>query len=193
MFSQIRKYAGILLLGLTCSGLAAQSLFNPNQYRDLTADRKAYRVGDTLTVLIVQQVSAEARAGTRAQRNTDLSANYRDTAQPHNIDLGISASRKGDASTRRDGFVNATLTATVTAIDSIGRLRVSGNQEVIVNGEEQRISVAGFVRPDDIRADNTVLSPRLAEARVEISGDGNVSDVQAKGLIAKILGWLGLL
>ena len=45
---------------------SADSLIQPNSYRGLVADRRAHRLGDTLTVIVVEAASASATANTGA-------------------------------------------------------------------------------------------------------------------------------
>jgi flagellar L-ring protein precursor FlgH len=59
-----------------------------------------------------------------------------------------------------------------------------------VNGEEQRITLSGIVRPPDILADNSVYSYNIAEAHIAFEGNGIVTSAQGPGWITKLLHWL---
>jgi flagellar L-ring protein precursor FlgH len=52
--------------------------------------------------------------------------------------------------------------------------------------------VSGIVRAVDIEPDNTVPSPRLADARITYSGRGALADANAPGLLARFFNspWL---
>ena len=57
---------------------------------------------------------------------------------------------------------------------------MQGQQGLVINGEEQSISVEGTLRTEDIDSDNTVLSNRLTNARIEFTGEGIVSDARSR-------------
>ena len=63
-----------------------------------------------------------------------------------------------------------------------GNLLIRGSRQVQVNNENQFIRVEGLVRPEDISSNNIVLSTFMAEAKIELTGQGVVSDKQQSGL-----------
>jgi flagellar L-ring protein precursor FlgH len=77
--------------------------------------------------------------------------------------------------------------ATVVSVMPSGALEISGDQNMIVNGQNQTLHITGFVRPEDIDSSDTVLSSRVAD--VQASFDGNFQEKRV-GLIRKILNWL---
>ena len=56
-----------------------------------------------------------------------------------------------------------------------------GDKIISVNKEDQHLVVKGWVRPDDIDAQNQVLSTRLADAKVDYYGVGTVGIKQRPG------------
>jgi len=79
---------------------------------------------------------------------------------------------------------------TVQEVMSNGELRVSGQQMLEVNNEKQHIRLEGRVRPYDVSG-NSVLSTRLADAKISYLGDGDLSDRQRPGWWMRLLTWLG--
>jgi flagellar L-ring protein precursor FlgH len=87
----------------------------------------------------------------------------------------------------------AQLSATVTEVRPNGDLIVSGWQALDLSGEKTNIKVTGRIRPDDIGADNSVLSSRLADARIEYNGKGFSSRSAKPGIVARLFNFLGFL
>jgi flagellar L-ring protein precursor FlgH len=86
----------------------------------------------------------------------------------------------------------AQISAVVEEVLSNGDLRVSGGQELNINGDRTFIRVKGRVRAADVAASNVVLSSRLAEATIDYDGLGFVSRSAAPGLVARAFAWLGI-
>jgi flagellar L-ring protein precursor FlgH len=173
-------------------------MFDERTYQSLVAEGKAHRVGDVLTVIVQEQASATSTADLRAQRDFKVAAQlqlagipHRGT-EPHSIAAGTSSGSDGGGSTERTGRLLAQLTVRIDDISSSGDFVVSGLQSLKINGEEQSISLSGIVRKQDILADNTVLSNRIAEARIQFKGEGFVTEQSRPGLVARILSFFGI-
>ncbi|HEX5513580.1 MAG TPA: flagellar basal body L-ring protein FlgH [Gammaproteobacteria bacterium] len=189
-----RAIIASVLLGLALSlPAAAESLFHEETFLSYAADRRAARIGDALTVLIVETSSAEARADTAADHSTGLNAVIREPAGRDEYGLSVGRTTDGGGHVRRSGKIQAAMTVSIVAITPTNDYIVSGTQLLLVNDEEQRISVYGRVRPNDISSENTVLSTRLADARIEYVGEGVLAGSQRPGLVYRFLNWLGLL
>lgn len=182
-----------LALLLTASTTQAQSLIDPDGYRSLTGDRRGHHVGETLTVLVVESTTAESAAGTGADSQTDISANLKNDSHNHQFGLGLQGDSSGSGQTSRRGQIRTNVSVRITEELLDGHLRVSGEQTVTINDEKQQIRISGLIRPDDISYENTVFSYRLADARIDIIGDGVITDSQKQNIIFRALKWLRIL
>jgi flagellar L-ring protein precursor FlgH len=71
-----------------------------------------------------------------------------------------------------------------------GNLIVEGRKEVTIDKEKRFIILSGIVRPEDIEVDNTVSSSKIADARIEYTGTGVISDKQRPGIYHRIFDWI---
>lgn len=188
-----------MLVLLTCTGVMhaaaqdRQSLIDPASYRSLAADHRAYRVGDVVTVYVQEATRAKSQAGTDAASNLDMQVGLASPSTHYNANLGLGGSNSGGAQTTRLGEVRAQISSRVVAVEPDGRLQIEGEQALRINGERQEIRLRGVVRPEDIAADNTVWSNRVANADIELMGVGVVSESTRQSIIYRVFKWLRLL
>jgi len=182
-----------LLTGLAAPIFAQESLISTDTYRGIAADRRAYRVGDILTVNVLEAARARSSANTDAGSDLRISASASTPGYRGAASAGLGASSAGGAETSRAGELRTQLSVRVLEVLADGTLAVEGAQSLIINGEDQRITLSGLVRPEDIRADNSLWSHRIANARVEFSGSGVVSESQRTSIVYRVLKWMRLL
>ena len=183
-----------VLLWLGAAAAApGQSLYEEKTFRPLTADNKAFRTGDVLTVQVVENAAASANADTGTRRTNNVSAQLnRPKLGPVNVGVGVAGDFDGGGRTARAGNLLAQLSVTVREVLPNGDLRVSGEQLLLINEEHQRIVLEGRVRPQDISDANVVLSSRLADANITYVGQGDLADRQRPAWWRKVFDWMGL-
>ena len=93
----------------------------------------------------------------------------------------------GAGQVQRQGTVTATLPVRVVQILPSGDLFVEGTKVVMVGEEEHHIYVSGIVRRVDIADDDSVPSSRIADAEIEYTGRGDISDTQRRGWLSRTL------
>ncbi|MDP3739808.1 MAG: flagellar basal body L-ring protein FlgH [Hyphomonadaceae bacterium] len=185
------RIAYIVLLLISAASQAA-SLYDPANPPNWTTDPKAARIGDPLTVIILESSSAESRADSSEQNDYALSAALSDSTNKIAGGVEFEQDGGGKGRTTRGGLVRAQITVQVVGRTESGDLAVRGNQNIVVNGEKQMISVEGVVRPLDIASDNSVLSTRLMNADISFNGQGWVSDTQKPGWLRRLMRFIGL-
>lgn len=193
-YQRIRRVwcCGVLAL-LMAAHAEAGSLYEEKTFRSLTADNKAYRVGDAITVQVMESASASTNSDTSTRRANHLSASLgHANSQVASADLATAGEFDGGGRTQRAGRLLAQLTVTVREVLANGDMRVAGEQLLTLNDEQQRIYLEGRIRPQDISDGNVVLSSRLADARIVYLGDGDLSERQKRSWWRKCMDWLGL-
>jgi flagellar L-ring protein precursor FlgH len=161
----------------------------------LFADVKARFPGDLLTILITEDSFGSNDADTSTSTETEVFASLEQffglpqELQENNPDINPAALVKastartwdGEGRTNRKGKLSARMTAKVLSISPTGNLWIQGDKVVAVNREDQHIVVQGWVRPEDVDAQNQVLSTRLADAHIDYYGNGVVGRRQREG------------
>jgi len=168
-------------------------------------DVRAHFPGDLLTVVVSEQSQGKKDATTETTGESSISASVEDffgipAAAVKFLPNGFNPqsvvkaetkrSSKGDGTTKREGALTANITVRVVALDPNGNLYVRGDKIVSVNRENQHIVLSGTVRPEDIASDNSVLSSRLADARIDYYGSGVVGDKQNVPLTHRLFDWV---
>ncbi|MEW8119974.1 MAG: flagellar basal body L-ring protein FlgH, partial [Candidatus Thiodiazotropha sp.] len=108
----------------------------------------------------------------------------------HDATLGIGNDSSGGGTINRTGRLMASVSVTIEKILDNGEMVVKGEQSIEFNNENQFIHVEGRVRPEDISAENTVLSTRLADAKIRYVGEGLLGRSQEPGLVTKFFNWI---
>ncbi|QDH70153.1 flagellar basal body L-ring protein FlgH [Marilutibacter alkalisoli] len=170
-----------------------ESLIDPASYRNLAADHRAYRVGDVVSVYVLETTRAKSQAATDAASGLDVRVGLDSPSTRYNARLGMGASNTGGAQTTRLGEVRAQIASRVIEVEPDGRMWIEGEQVLRINGERQQIRLRGVIRPEDIAADNTVLSHRIADADIELTGVGVVSESTRQSLVYRLFKWLRLM
>jgi len=160
--------AAAVLLGLPG---AAQSLW-PRDGRSLFTDHKASAVGDLVTVVVNEAVSAQTQSRTSQARSIQLDlgggSGFLSLLPGGGFESGQDAS-----SSRAIGstvLVQARVTLRVAEVLPNGVLRLEGDRTLLLRDEPYRLRVSGLVRQLDVQADNTVSSDRLADVRIVLEG-----------------------
>jgi flagellar L-ring protein precursor FlgH len=164
---------------------AANSLWRPGA-RAFFKDQRAKQVGDVMTVVVnIQNERAQLSAETKRTRASGENAAVTDffgvnplTRVNPAIGATSDSDFTGSGSVDRSENISIRLAAIVLQILPNGNLAVAGRQEVRVNGDLRELQVAGVIRPEDIRSDNTISWDKIAEARISYGGRGTISDVQ---------------
>lgn len=184
-----KTFTSIALLCIWTGGFA-QSLYEPTSYQPLATDARANAVGDALTVLIYESATATSRANTSADRSSTIDLRATDLDETVGAAFSSNNEFEGGGVERRSGEVIARVSVTIREVLDNGDFRVEGAQHISLNNESQSISVVGRLRREDIFADNTVLSSRLSDAKIEFKGRGLLSSREKPGLLIRFFQWL---
>ncbi|MGE5354417.1 MAG: flagellar basal body L-ring protein FlgH [Acidobacteriota bacterium] len=185
----------VVFVTLSLTAVVSAQDMRQNSYYSLFSDQKANKVGDAVTIIVVESSQASNNAETQSGRSTgvsfDGSASLGTKSVPE-VKLGIGAKNdfSGSGSTKTTGLIKTKISATIDSVMSNGNLMIKGSRKIVINGEEQLITIKGVVRGSDIMADNSVLSYNISEAVITFEGNGLINDSQKPGWLTKFLHWL---
>jgi len=171
----------------------AENLFDESGFQSYVSDKRAFRAGDALTVIIMENAEAKTESDRNVSREYGVSGGINGSGFNEAGDLAVGVGRQSGDVTQRAGALRAAMTVSVTAINESGNLEVVGSQRIALDGEEQLITVEGSVRPQDISADNTILSSRVIDARIVYNGYDIANDGTRRNWLYRALSKIGLI
>lgn len=184
----------VCLWALLLAGAAeADSLYTAQSpFASLFSDRKAVCVGDTLNILIVEtaQASQNMADQTAAKSNATMGPGVGLLDFIPVIGYSGDIAAQSGGSTSRSASFSARIAVTVTGVTPAGNLLVEGSRQVRVHKDYQDIKLSGEVRRQDISADNTVPSYRVANACISYTGSNPLRPGNKVGIITRALHWL---
>ncbi|NLS13730.1 flagellar basal body L-ring protein FlgH [Vibrio sp. SM6] len=164
------------------------SLYRHQYEMTLFQDRRAYRVGDVLTVMLSEETESSKKADTSYNKNAGV-AFLAPVFGSHTVDAGVSidADRNfdGSASSSQGNKLQGAITVTVHEVMPNGVLRISGEKWLRLNQGDEFIRLTGIVRVDDINRNNEVSSLRIGDAKITYAGRGALADSNASGWLTQ--------
>ncbi len=169
------------------------AIFQAASYRPLFEDHRARLVGDTLTVQIVEKVSATQKSTSSVDKSGTLSAGI--TALPGvraaafaraAADGTSSNSFEGKGTTENSNDFNGTITVIVRSVLPNGHLLIAGEKQIGVNQNVDVLRFSGQVDPRAIQAGNSIPSANIANVRLEQRGRGAQAEAQAVGWLSRV-------
>jgi flagellar L-ring protein precursor FlgH len=207
----MKNWVLVIALIAIAGTAGADSLFTKaraDQGGMITDRNPQLKPGDIITVKVEEDIEAETTADTNTRKQAEVSSEadagdntFLIAPEPdgHGIttaeklpNWGIEADNetKTRGSTKRDNELTLTVACVVVEVMKNGNLVIEGSKNVAVNREVSRIYVKGVVRSRDISYDNTVSSLKLANATVELKGQGPLWNNQRRGFFTRLLDWV---
>lgn len=171
------------------------SLFQPVGYRPAFEDRRARLVGDTVTIVIVENVTASQKSSSTANRTSSAGGsitalpgfNFPATAAENRTAFGATSANdfSGKGGTESANTFSGSITATVAEVLPNGHLVVVGEKQIGVNQNVDVLRFSGTVDPRAILPGSIVNSSQVANVRVESKGRGAQNDAQTVGWLMR--------
>ncbi|WP_437884219.1 flagellar basal body L-ring protein FlgH [Pseudomonas sp. LRF_L74] len=192
-------YAPVLPRTSLPASATGGAIFQSGFERNLYDDRKAFRVGDVITITLEEATQASKSATSDISKDSSASIGLTSlfgggvsttnplTGGKMGLDTSFSGTRsnQGDAAAAQSNSLSGSVTVTVAEVMPNGVLVVRGEKWLTLNTGNEMIRIAGLVRSDDIATDNTVSSTRIADARITYSGTGAFANASQPGWLSR--------
>jgi len=179
------SYLGVHALAVSQSG----SIYQASTAQGLYEDIKAQRVGDILTVFLVEQTAGQNSADSNVNQSTEMNVQtptFGGRSRPGmQIDLGSENTFSGQSGSSQSNSLTGSIAVTVHDVLPNGNLVIEGEKWIRINQANEFVRLKGVVRPKDIDTNNALLSTQVADARISYGGTGNHGN--SPGWAAKVL------
>ena len=154
----------------------------------------ARRVGDIVTIRLIEATNASKSSSTTTKKATKLdlpgpilfgrpvTANgvpILETQLDHTSDFG------GQGDSKQSNQLTGDITVAVIRRLPNGNLLVRGEKRITINQGQEFIRLQGIVRPVDIGPANTVPSTKIADATITYTGKGTLADSNRQGWLSR--------
>ncbi|MDR1063200.1 MAG: flagellar basal body L-ring protein FlgH [Azoarcus sp.] len=170
--------------------VANGAIYRPGAVRGLFEDRRANRIGDVITVNLVERTSAQKSANASTGRGSSLKGGLTASSKLPlsglaglKAEAGVDSEFSGKGAAAANNVFSGTITVTVIDVLANGNLLVSGEKMLAINQGNEFIRFSGVINTVNISATNTVQSTQVADARIEYRGSGFIDE-------SNVMGWL---
>jgi flagellar L-ring protein precursor FlgH len=170
------------------------SIYQVGRAVRLFEDAKAFRIGDLLSITLSESTNASKSAATSTAKDDDVSLDagtllgvtptYNGKSILNNA-LGAERAFSGSGDSAQSNSLQGEITVMVSDILPNGNLVVRGEKILGLNQGAEFIRIAGIVRPQDVSANNEVLSGKLGNARIFYGGGGVIAEANSKGWLSR--------
>ncbi|MBU2894918.1 flagellar basal body L-ring protein FlgH [Colwellia sp. D2M02] len=166
------------------------SLFKPNYVNNIYSDSKAHRVGDIISVILSENTQAKKNAKTELKKDNEYNLNAVTglggapvTINGKSLEFGLSQDSNftGDSKADQGNSLNGNISVHVLRVLPNGNLMIRGEKWMTLNNGDEYIRLTGIIRSKDINSNNTILSNKVANARIQYAGTGTFADVNEQG------------
>lgn len=170
------------------------SLFKENYVNNIYSDSKAHRIGDIISVILSESTQAKKNAKTELKKENNATLDpivglggksVTLNGQTFQFGLNQTSKFKGDAKADQGNSLSGDISVHVLRVLPNGNLMIRGEKWITLNNGDEYIRLTGVIRAKDINSNNTILSTKIANARIQYAGTGSFADVNEQGWLTK--------
>ncbi|PMR77042.1 flagellar basal body L-ring protein [Billgrantia endophytica] len=157
----------------------------------LFEDRRPRMIGDILTIVLDEQVSASKNSQSNANRGGSAGLDFIELPDAlerlaeYGFEFSGNSDFAGGGGSQANNSFTGTITVSVLEVMYNGNLRVRGEKQIAINQGVEFIRFSGVVNPRTITGQNTVPSTAVADARIEYVGSGYIHEAQHMGWLQR--------
>lgn len=168
---------------------ATGSIFHGG-YVPLTSGGRAGRVGDIVTIQLVERTAATKSNAAGTQRGGSVGLSPPSTGplslfDPSDIGMGGNQQFKGQGSASQSNALSGEVSVTIAEVYPNGTMLVRGEKLLTLNRGDERVQISGIIRAIDISPDNRILSTRVADANIRYVGKGEIARASRQGWLQR--------
>ena len=150
----------------------------------LGTDAKAFRLHDVVSIVVSESLAASTDGQVKDSRASNASSGltglFGKLKASNNLQNLLGATSASGLTAQGQSTTNSSLATTFGAevVDVLpnGMLVVQATRQLIFSQQTQLIKLRGLVRPEDVSAQNQVLSTAMTDLELEVTGKGIVND-----------------
>jgi len=159
-------------------------------YVALTSGGRAGRVGDIVTIQLVERTIASKSNAAATERGGSLGLSPPTTGplsffSPSDIGMGGSNEFSGKGQASQSNQLAGEISVTIAEVYPNGTMLVKGEKLVTLNRGDERLQISGIVRAIDIGPDNRIPSTRVADANIRYVGKGEIARASRQGWLQR--------
>jgi flagellar L-ring protein precursor FlgH len=184
-------FSATLPAAVPATAPANGSIFQANDgYAALYEGQRARRIGDPLTIVLVERTSASKSASSKLDSGGGFSLTPPTTGALNlfnKSDATASGNRNfnGTGTADQANALSGEISVTVAEVYPNGTMLVQGQKRVTLNRGDEFVQIKGIIRTADIDAYNRVPSTRVADARIAYTGKGDVARASRQGWLSR--------
>jgi flagellar L-ring protein precursor FlgH len=164
-------------------------------YAPLHAGTRAARVGDPLTILLVERTTTAKTVSSKTDKSGDIGLNPPATGpfsflSPEALKASGNLSFNGQGNAGQTNSLSSTLSVTIAEVRPNGTALVRGEKRMLLSQGREWIRFSGIVRLADVSIDNTVPSTRVADAMIEYAGKGALQRSSKPGWLSQFFSFV---
>ncbi len=174
------------------------SLWDQDRVRgSMYSDKIATDVGDIVTIVVQERAEISASKSSSTDKSSQVADQISKLINAIEIDgetpgLDWESASDFEGSGEISNSQSAESRLSVVVIDRLpnGNLVIEGMRKVTMANEVNFAVLRGFIRPTDVRADNTILSSRVADAQIDFVAEGALTEAQRQGWLNRLYSFI---